>query len=76
MAVPKKKTSKGRTRRRHKAYLKKQTTKIQKKVQVVSCSNCGSDKLNHFACPSCGQYNGRQVIDMTKKMDKITTVKA
>ncbi len=76
MAVPKKKTSKGRTRRRHKAYLQKQTTKIKKKVQVVACSNCGEDKLNHFACPNCGQYNGRQVTDMTKKIDKITTVKA
>lgn len=76
MAVPKKKTSKGRTRRRHKAYLYKQTTKLQKKVQVVSCTNCGEDKLNHFVCKSCGQYNGRQVLDMDKKINKITTVKA
>lgn len=76
MAVPKKKTSKGRTRRRHKAYLSKQTTKLKKKVQVVACSNCGADKLNHFACTSCGFYNGRPVIDMDKKINKITTVKA
>lgn len=76
MAVPKKKTSKGRSSRRHKAYVAKQVAKMKKKVQVVVCKDCGAKKLNHHACPACGKYNGRQVIDMAKKLDKITTVKA
>ena len=76
MAVPKKKTPKGQTRTQHKAYVAKQVKKIKSKIHTVKCTNCGADKLNHFACPACGFYNGRQVIDMTKKIDNITTVKA
>lgn len=29
---------------------------------LSNCSNCGEPKLSHRACPSCGQYRGRQVI--------------
>ena len=28
----------------------------------ASCSNCGTPKLPHKACPECGHYRGRQVI--------------
>lgn len=76
MAVPKKKTSKSRTRTRHSAFRKKQTTKILKKVQLVACTNCGAQKLNHHVCKSCGFYNGKQVVDKSKELDSITTVKA
>ncbi|HAR36110.1 MAG: 50S ribosomal protein L32 [Candidatus Saccharicenans sp.] len=27
------------------------------------CPNCGSPKLPHRACPECGYYKGRQVIE-------------
>jgi large subunit ribosomal protein L32 len=27
------------------------------------CSNCGTPKLPHRACPECGYYRGRQVIE-------------
>ncbi|MFQ6069578.1 MAG: 50S ribosomal protein L32 [Candidatus Aminicenantales bacterium] len=27
------------------------------------CSNCGTPKLPHRACPECGFYKGRQVIE-------------
>jgi len=30
----------------------------------------------HTVCHTCGHYNGRQVIDMGKKVDKITKIKA
>ena len=55
MAVPKKKTSQSRKgmRRSHHAL---------KAVNSVECPNCGSRKLPHHLCQSCGQYKGRQVI--------------
>lgn len=55
MAVPKKKTSPSRRnmRRSHDAL---------KPVNSNECSNCGSRKLPHHICPSCGNYNGRQAI--------------
>jgi large subunit ribosomal protein L32 len=31
-------------------------------VQTQPCSNCRSPKLPHTACPTCGQYNGRQAV--------------
>jgi large subunit ribosomal protein L32 len=29
---------------------------------VSTCSRCKQAKLPHVACPTCGTYNGRQVI--------------
>ena len=29
-----------------------------------TCPNCGERKLPHRACPSCGSYKGREVIDV------------
>ncbi|MDR1475585.1 MAG: 50S ribosomal protein L32 [Holosporales bacterium] len=54
MAVPKKKTSKSRRdqRRSHLAL---------KPTNYVKCKNCGSDRLPHHICKSCGHYNMRQV---------------
>ncbi len=56
MAVPKRRTSKSRKgkRRSHKAL----------KVQSLSlCPKCGSPMLPHRACPECGYYKGRQVVE-------------
>jgi len=30
------------------------------------CPNCGNPKLPHRACPQCGYYRGRQVIEGTE----------
>ncbi len=30
------------------------------------CSNCGASKLPHRACPSCGFYKGRAVLEVEK----------
>ena len=29
----------------------------------MECNNCGSPKVMHRACESCGYYRGRQVIE-------------
>lgn len=56
-AVPKRKVSRHRrgNRRRHQYLIVPQMSK---------CPNCGVFNLSHRACKSCGQYRGRQVIDV------------
>ncbi len=55
MAVPKKKMSRSRTRRR------KANWKVSA-PQTARCPQCGSPKLPHRACPECGTYKGREVL--------------
>jgi large subunit ribosomal protein L32 len=58
MAVPKKKTSKSRKNmRRAHDFLTTQS--------VSSCPQCKSPKLPHRACPTCGTYKGKEVIDLS-----------
>lgn len=33
----------------------------------LSVCECGAPKLPHRACPSCGKYNGRVVIDVVAR---------
>lgn len=54
MAVPKKKMSRSRTRQRKAGW--KATV-----VQTSPCPQCGSAKLPHRVCPTCGSYKGREV---------------
>ncbi len=56
MALPKRRHSKTRGRKRRTNW--KLTT-----PNVVDCKNCGQARLPHHICPSCGFYDGRQVID-------------
>ena len=60
MAVPKRKSSKtrGRKRRTHWKATKPGSSK---------CSSCGEPKLPHRVCPHCGTYNGREIIAGEKK---------
>jgi large subunit ribosomal protein L32 len=56
MAVPKHKTSKS----------KRDMRRTHQKIEgpnVVNCPQCGESKLSHHACPSCGVYKGRTVIE-------------
>ena len=55
--LPKRKISKGR-RNRRRAHDAIGVPKL------VECANCHAKILPHRVCPSCGQYKGRQVIDM------------
>lgn len=60
MAVPKRKTSKSKTKMRersHKVFL----------TASRPCPNCGEQQIPHQVCFSCGYYRGRQVISVTVK---------
>jgi large subunit ribosomal protein L32 len=61
--LPKRKLSKGRRdrRRAHDAL---------QAINLVQCSNCGEMRLPHTVCPSCGHYQGREVISMAKEEKK------
>lgn len=36
-------------------------------AQVLSTCECGAPRVSHQACPSCGRYKGRIVVDMAAK---------
>ena len=56
MANLKWKTPRSKTRSRRAANW------ILNPVTTVLCPQCHLPKLPHFACPSCGMYDGRQVL--------------
>lgn len=55
-ALPKKKLTRARRGRRLTAY------KLRP-VNAAICPRCRSAKLPHAACPQCGYYRGRLVVD-------------
>lgn len=57
MAVPKRKMSRSRTRRRKAEAMK------MRPVRTSACQRCGAPKLPHRACSveGCGIYRGRTV---------------
>jgi len=58
MAVPKKKTSKAKSRsRRASAWT------IARPARSV-CPHCGAAKRPHIVCGNCGWYHGRQAIEV------------
>ncbi len=38
----------------------------------MMCKECGSPKLKHAACETCGKYKGRVVVDMVSVIAKKT----
>lgn len=63
MAVPKKRTGASKRRRRRSHHNKRALT-------LATCPRCGHFILSHVACPHCGTYQGREVIDVLAKLDK------
>jgi large subunit ribosomal protein L32 len=59
-ALPKRKTSRARAGKRlsHSAL---------KPPALDYCPQCHSPKLPHHACPTCGTYNGREVIKIKER---------
>ena len=56
MAVPKRKKSKSRRDKRR-------THQKLDAPNLSECPQCGEAKLPHHACPACGYYKGRKVIE-------------
>ena len=56
MAVPKRKTSKSKTKMRRAANSKMTATGF------VECPQCHEPIMAHRACTKCGYYNGRKVV--------------
>ena len=57
MPVPKRKTSKSKRDKR----------RTHKKIAVpnlTECPQCGDARLPHHACPSCGTYKGKNVVEV------------
>lgn len=63
MALPKRKTSKGR-RDRRRSHLALHAN------QLVPCPQCHELRLPHHVCPHCGSYNGTEVIEVEAKAKK------
>lgn len=56
MAVPKRRISKQRKRKRRTHYK-------AEPVVTHACSRCGDSKIPHRVCPSCGYYGGKAVVE-------------
>jgi large subunit ribosomal protein L32 len=37
---------------------------------LINCPQCNSPMLPHHACPNCGSYNGREVIEIKSPKPK------
>jgi len=61
--LPKKKCSHARQGQRR-AHLKAKVS------PVMACTRCTQPMLPHHACPTCGTYDGREVIEIKTKTKK------
>ena len=74
MAVPKRRLSKSRKRRRrtHCALSAPPVPRSEKVRAEASrsarffCSNCNQPKPPHAVCPNCGHYRGRALIEVER----------
>ncbi|MGQ0551951.1 MAG: 50S ribosomal protein L32 [Planctomycetota bacterium] len=57
MAVPKRRTSKARKRKRR-AHL------ALSQPSATLCARCGTEKQPHTVCNNCGYYRGRDVLSL------------
>jgi large subunit ribosomal protein L32 len=57
VAVPKRKTSRSNTRSRRAQWK-------AVPASLVTCKRCRERKLPHVACPTCGTYDDRAVLDV------------
>ena len=74
--TPKQKKAASKVKKRYGSFKSKVLKRLSNLVKLSQCPECGAKNLAHTACTQCGKYRGRQVIDMSKKEKKITTIKA
>jgi large subunit ribosomal protein L32 len=58
MAVPKKKTSKAKSRSR------RASNWVLRRPSRSVCPHCHQAKVPHVVCPHCGWYKGRQAVEI------------
>ncbi|MFO1022765.1 MAG: 50S ribosomal protein L32 [Planctomycetales bacterium] len=56
MAVPKRRQSVSRSRKRR-------SHMARKPIQLHHCQQCGTSVPSHVVCPNCGYYQGRTVVE-------------
>lgn len=56
MAVPKRRQSKTRSRKRR-------TGNALTPMQLAHCPQCGTAVPTHVVCPNCGYYQGRTMVE-------------
>ena len=75
--TPKRKLPKSDGRKRYSMFQYKARKRLKNMVNLTKCSNCGEKRITHHACPNCGFYRGRKVIDMTSKVkNAVKTISA
>ncbi len=74
--TPKQQQPHSHTSRRYKSFRNFARIRLANITNIVECPKCKEPRLDHTACSSCGHYNGRQALNMEKKVEKIIKVKA
>lgn len=75
--VPKRRASATRGNRRYATWKRGELKRLNRISKTVECKQCKQPRLPHTACPTCGYYRGRVVVDMAQKSEKkIEKVKA
>ncbi len=59
-----------RMRHTHSATRQRRSHHALKKARFSKCPKCGEEILPHTVCHNCGTYQGREVIDVLKKLEK------
>ncbi len=62
MALPKRRHSRSRTRKRR-------SHDALKPAGIAVCSDCGEPKQPHCLCGSCGKYRGRTVFHIDTELE-------
>ncbi len=63
MSVPSKRKNKSRTNRGR-------SHDTLKRIKLIKCSKCSKPARSHHVCPSCGSYQGREIIKAKIKKNK------
>lgn len=63
MAVPKKRTTSSKRNRRRSHH-------GTSRMRLQACPKCQQPVPGHTACPNCGTYRGREVMDVLAKLEK------